>query len=467
VNQQKSVFYEIIETLFLITKQRGVLGLLATEFLSELKSILRGSQIQVEENERHPLGNSGRVTVYPQSEEEIANVLKYADNSGKKVTIVGGGTKRGFGGLTESADLLLSLANYKGIVEHTVGDMTITVKSGTPFQELQAYLAEHHQKISLDPAWPEYATIGGVIAANDSGPKRFGYGSARDIVIGMRVVYPDGTVIRTGGKVVKNVAGYDMNKLFIGSMGTLGVIAEVTLKLRPLPKYESLILLSFQEENIKEIRTFAVRLLDSMMEPTSLELLSPSLSEKLTGQKLYTLAISFEDVESSVHYQEDFVKRIQPSKTKMTILQQKEARVFWNQFYTIGPNGLEHTENKETQAVLKIGVINLDVLKVIKESQIIQDSNNLLIEAHGGLGHGLCQVYLKGASEDIVSAIQDLRDFVTQLGGYLVVKHLPLALRQKVDVWGEKPSYFFLLEGIKSKIDPNRILNHKRFVGGI
>ncbi|GMB09751.1 FAD-binding oxidoreductase [Thermolongibacillus altinsuensis] len=442
--------------------------MVATELLTELKSILPETQMEAGESEGHPLGNGGRLIVYPKSEEEIVNILKYANQSGKKISVIGGGTKRGFGGLTESADLLLSLANYKGIVEHTVGDMTITVKPGTPFQELQAYLAEHHQKISLDPAWPEYATIGGVIAANDSGPKRFGYGSARDIVIGMRVVYPNGTVIRTGGKVVKNVAGYDMNKLFIGSMGTLGVISEVSMKLRPLPKYESLILVSFEEGNLEEeIRSFVVRILDSMLEPTSLELLSPSLSERLTGQKRYTLAISFEDVESSVHYQEDFVKRIQPSKTKMTILQQKEAQSFWNQFYKIGPNGLQHTENKETQAALKIGVINLDVLKVIKESQLIQDSNNLLIEAHGGLGHGLCQVYLKGASEDILSAIQDLRDFVTQLGGYLVVKHLPLALRQKVDVWGEKPSYFFLLEGIKSKIDPNRILNHKRFVGGI
>jgi glycolate oxidase FAD binding subunit len=467
VNQRKSAFYKIIETLFLITKQRGVLGLIATELLSELKSILRDSQIQVEENENHPLGNSGRVTVYPQSEEEMANVLKYADSSGKKVTIVGGGTKRGFGGLTESADILLSLADYKGVVEHTVGDMTLTVKAGTPFQALQEYLAEYNQKIALDPAWPEYATIGGVIAANDSGPKRFRYGSARDSVIGMRIVYPNGTIIRSGGKVVKNVAGYDMNKLFIGSMGTLGVISEVTLKLRPLPKYESLILLSFLEGSMEEIRAFAVRLLDSMMEPTSLELLSPSLSERLTGKRVYTLAISFEDVESAVHYQEDFVKRIQPSETSMTVLPSKEARVFWNQFYTIGPNGREIGDDKEIEAALKIGVVNLDVLQVIKESHLLQDAANVAIEAHGGLGHGLCQVYVKGAGEDVVAVIERLRQFVTPLGGYVIVKHLPFVLRQKVDVWGKKPSYFFLLEGIKAKVDPNHTLNHRRFVGGI
>lgn len=441
--------------------------LIATELLTELMSILPEQQIQASGSENHPLGNDGRVTVYPKSEEEIATVLKYANDNGKTISIVGGGTKRGFGGLIESADILLSLADYTGIVEHTVGDMTLTVKSGTPFKELQEYLSKYHQKISLDPAWPEYATIGGIIAANESGPKRLGYGSARDAVIGMRVVYPNGTVIRTGGRVVKNVAGYDMNKLFIGSMGTLGVISEVTLKLRPLPKYESLILLSFLEENLEEIRSFVIKFLDSMMEPTSLELLSPSLSERVMGQNLYTLAISFEDVESSVHYQEDFVKNIQPAKTKMTIFQQTEAQSFWEQFYRIGPNGTKYVVSEEIEAALKIGVVNLDVLQVIKESQILQDSYNVAVAAHGGLGHGLCQVYLKGANEDIVSAINQLRDFVTRLGGYVIVKHLPLSLRQKVDVWGEKPSYFFLLEGIKSKIDPNRVLNHKRFVGGI
>lgn len=434
---------------------------------TDLTSIISEERIKEGENLNHPLGNGGQVSVFPTSEEEIVTILKYANDHEKKISVMGGGTKRGFGGLTEFADILLSLANYKGIVEHTVGDMTLTVKAGTTFKELQEYLANHKQKISLDPVWPEFSTIGGIIVANESGPKRLGYGSSRDVVIGLRNVYPDGTVIRSGGKVVKNVAGYDMNKLFIGAMGTLGVVSEVTLKLRPLAKYESLILLSFPEGNLDEIRTFSKSLLDSTMEPITLELLSPSLSEKLNGSFTYTLAISFEDVESSVHYQEDFVKSIQPFSTKINILPQKEVQLFWDQFYTICPNGARAHTGKETEAALKIGVVNLNVLNVIKESHLLKDSFNLVVEAHGGLGHGLCQVNLKGASDDVVLAIQHLRDRVTKLGGYVVVKHLPFSLRQKVDVWGEKPSYFFLLEAIKSKVDPNKILNPKRFVGGI
>jgi glycolate oxidase FAD binding subunit len=446
---------------FLITKQ-GVLAMIVAELLTELKAVLPESQIKEAGPDDLSLGNNGHVVVFPKSEEEIANVLRYANKHGKKISVIGGGTKRGYGGQIETADILLSLVDLKGIVEHAVGDMTVSIKSGTPFLELQSYLKEHNQKVPLDPPLSEHATIGGVIAANESGPKRLGYGSARDAVIGLRVVYPDGTVIRTGGKVVKNVAGYDMNKLFIGSMGTLGVISEVTLKLRPLPKYESLILLSFPEGNFDAIRSFVVAVLDSTMEPTSLEMLNPSLAKRLTGQGYYTLAMSFEDVESSVRYQEEFVKNIQPDKTNISIMHQQEAKEFWATFSTISRH-----ESELLEASLKIGVVNLDVINVIRESQLLQDINNVTIEAHGGLGHGLCQVNLKGTSEDIIVVINKLRDFATGRGGYLIVKHLPFTLRQKVSVWGEKPVHFFLIEGVKAKNDPNSVLNYKRFVGGI
>lgn len=441
--------------------------MVTADLVNELKMILSEERIEENHESDHPLGNSGKVKVCPETEEEISKLLNYANLNGKTISVVSGGTKRGFGGLSENTDLLLSLENYKGIVEHTVGDMTLTVKSGTSFKELQDYLAKHNQKIALDPAWPEDATIGGIIAANESGPKRLGYGSSRDAVIGLRVVYPDGQVIRAGGKVVKNVAGYDMNKLFIGSMGTLGVLSEVTLKLRPLPKYESLILLSFPEDQLHELKTFAVKLLDSMLEPVSLELLSPSLSEKLTGEKLYTLAIAFEDVESSVRYQEDMVKKMKPAGAKLEIYQREKAQEFWDAFYKIGPNGARDNEAAETAASLKVGVVNLDVLTIVKESELLRDARNLHVEAHGGLGHGLCQINVRGASGDVESAIKQLRELAAHYNGYAIVKHLPFSLRQKVNVWGDNPSYFFLLQGIKSKVDTNVIMNPKRFVGGI
>ncbi|MEH6942247.1 FAD-binding oxidoreductase [Bacillus sp. JJ722] len=437
------------------------------DMMDGLKELMAENQVVCQDQEHHYLGNSGMVTVYPQTEDEISNVLKYANDHGKKIVVASGETKRGYGGHIQYSDILLSLSKYKGVIEHTVGDMTITVKAGTPFQELQSYLATHNQMIALDARWMENATIGGIIAANDSGPKRLGYGSARDSVIGMRLVYPDGKIIRSGGKVVKNVAGYDMNKLFIGSMGTLAILSEITLKLRPIAKKENVILLTFEDSEFEEIRYFATSLLDSKLEPISLELLNRSISDRLTQQKKHTLAISFEDVASSVDYQVESIQKMKPKHCGMAILQDNEATSFWQGLSRSGPNGILKENQNDTFAALKIGVKNLDVLLAMKKIEALHEIQQISLEAHGGLGHGICSVYLKGSVEEVEEAILQLRAFIVELGGYVVATHLPFTLRQRIDVYGDKPAHFFLFEGIKAKVDPNNVLNYKRFVGGL
>jgi glycolate oxidase FAD binding subunit len=447
---------------------REVNVLVTVEYLSELKTLVNENQIQQTVNKVHPLGNSGQITIFPKTEAEISSLLNFANTKGLTISIMGGGSKRGFGGQLKIADILLSLTQYIGIVEHIPGDMTVTVKSGTPFKEIQNYLSKFNQKIPLDPFCLENATIGGVIAANDSGPKRLGYGSARDAVIGLRMVYPDGKVIRSGGKVVKNVAGYDMNKLYIGSMGTLGVISEVSFKLRPISKYESVAFIHFPEGNMEEIQSIAVKVLDSKIEPVSLEILNPSLAKKLTKIKQYTLLISFEDVKSSVQYQEDYIRGIAPQHTNLTFLKQKEeVDSFWRQFYQIHPEGNGESDYIEKAATVKIGVVNLDIIKILRESELIQDACNVLIQAHGCLGNGLCQLTIRGASKDVVTSSQLLREKAVSLGGYAIFKYLPYAFRQEINVWGERTASHFLFAGIKQKIDPNRILNRNRFVEGI
>ncbi|WZP05930.1 FAD-binding oxidoreductase [Cytobacillus pseudoceanisediminis] len=440
--------------------------LIAAESISALKTYFREDQI-IKNEVSSPFGNSGEMIILPETEDEIAAALKHADLNGLTINIMGSGTKRGFGGLNEKADFLLSLEKYTGIVEHTPGDMTVTVRSGTRFKDLQDYLAKHNQKISLDPFWPENATIGGIIAANESGPKRLGYGSARDAVIGLRTVYPDGKVIRSGGRVVKNVAGYDMNKLFIGSMGTLGVISEITLKLRPIPKCESLVLVSFPAGNLEDIKAFAVKVLDSMIEPVSLELLNPALSDGLSGINSYTIAMSFEDVESSVRYQEIFVGNMLPKDAKLSISSKEKADLFWDRFYKHIPNGADKELPIQTEASFKVGTVNLDAVRILKDTELLQDKFNVKVESHGGLGHGLSQVTIRGAEPDVADAALHVRQIAERAGGYAVAKHLPFELRKKVDVWGNKPSHFFLLQGIKTKVDPNKTVSPNRFIGGI
>lgn len=441
---------------------------MTTDLLAEIQTLMTEGSAEVVKHQSHPLGNGGKIAVFPKTEDEIAKVLSYANDNHKTVSVVGGGTKRGFGGTEETHDILLSLANYRGISEHSLGDMIITVKAGTPFEEIQEYLANFNQRIALDPLWPDKATIGGIIAANDSGPKQLGYGAARDSIIGIRVVYPNGSILHFGTHEVKSVVDCDLNRLFIGSMGTIGVISEVTLKLRHIPACEYLVLLTFREEYDAEIKSVASSILHSVLEPVALELLSPALTDRMIGHSCYTLAISFEDVRSSVQFQEEVVRSIKPSHAGMVILEMEEARSFWSAFYRIGPNGnLPQPSLTEIVASLKIGVVNLDVLRILKEVDRLRDTYGVHIEAHGSLGTGLCHVYLQGTSEEIDRMILMLRRKATELNGYAIVNHLSLSMRRKISIWGEMPSFFFLLGGIKSTVDPNRVLNPKRFAEGI
>src|ERR1700722_4444120 len=177
----------------------------------------------------------GGVVASPQTTEEVSVVTRYANENKLAIEIVGAGTKRGWGNPVESS-ILLETTRLVGVREHMWQDLTATVAVGTTWAMLQQTLAVHGQRIAFDPLWPNVATVGGAIASNDSGVLRSRYGSLRDLIIGMTIVLADGTIAKTGGKVGKNVAGYDLHTLMTGAFGTLGVITEVTFRLHPLAK---------------------------------------------------------------------------------------------------------------------------------------------------------------------------------------------------------------------------------------
>ena len=175
-------------------------------------------------------------TVRPNSGDELARVLADAARRGLKVAPRGGGTKSDWGCTPQRVDLVLSTLGVNRVLEHASGDMTCTIEAGCTIAAVQQALAQHGQRLALDPLWPGRATVGGALATNDNGPLRHAFGSARDLLLGVTVALPDGTLARSGGKVVKNVAGYDLPKLMIGAFGTLGVITQATFRLHPLPR---------------------------------------------------------------------------------------------------------------------------------------------------------------------------------------------------------------------------------------
>ncbi len=182
------------------------------------------------------VGVKGRaITVAPADTGEVAAVLRFAQDNHLSVVPYSGGTKQGWGYSVEPA-LLLEMHRLNMLREHTWQDMTCTVEPGCPWSSLQSGLAQHGQYVALDPLWPDRATVGGIVATNDSGALRLRYGGLRDLIIGMTIVLADGTVAHSGGKVVKNVAGYDLHKLMIGAFGTLGIITSVNFRLHSMPQ---------------------------------------------------------------------------------------------------------------------------------------------------------------------------------------------------------------------------------------
>lgn len=401
-----------------------------------------------------PFGNAGRLTVFPQNEQEVCNILAFAEANRLTVIPEGAGTKKGYGGTIAMADIVLSLQRIRGIVEHSAGDLMLSVKPGTTLADIQRTLARNRQFLPLDAANAEAATIGGIIAANVSGPKRLRYGSARDLVIGLRVVHANGRVMRSGAKVVKNVAGYDLNKLYIGSMGTLGVITELHLKCRPLPACESLIRLE-SEAGIEPLNEFSRRLLDSQLEPVALEILNPELNLKLGGTEAFCLVVGFEDSVRSVEQQEQWVYQHAASLRASQSLRDARAAAWWKRF--------NRTDRRLT--TLKVGSLLTDVPSVLQHAETVTEQFETSILSHGSVGIGISKLYLQEEDEaKLIAFLQEMRAFMASREGYVIVENAPLSLRKQVSVWGEKMLNDKLFAGIKQKFDPDHRLNPGRFI---
>lgn len=218
-------------------------------------------------------GFTPAAVVRPRTAEAVSAVLRLATERGLRVVPRGGGTMLDLGDSPAGVDLLLDLSALNRVLEHRPRDLTVTVEAGITFAELQRVLAAQGQIVALDPPLPEQATVGGAIAANATGPRRYRYGTARDLVIGATAVLADGSPIKSGGRVVKNVAGYDMNKLLTGSLGTLAVITSLTFRLFPEPPERGLVVAGF--DSLAAAHGFAMQVFGGPLSPLSLDLVGP------------------------------------------------------------------------------------------------------------------------------------------------------------------------------------------------
>lgn len=419
-------------------------------------------------------GKAPRIVVFPNTQEEISEIIKVANRDSLSVIPRGGGTKIALGNQPSKADIILNTNRLNRVIEHSASDLIATAQCGIKLIDLQTALKEKNQLIPIDPPHSERgATIGGIIATNDSGPRRLRYGSThgtmRELLLGIKIIRPDGEIAKAGAKVVKSVAGYDIPKLFVGSLGTLGIIVEATLRLYTIAEHSVTYLASFP--SIRTAHATALSILNSSLTPTCLELANSSLSESISSRldlnlkknASYLLAIRFESVEKAVKNQVVKLDEMCSAHKDdgVTVEGAAEER-FWHEIKEFA-----YKRDSKKTVVCKVSIPVKDVSTLLDKLEDLSRNSGVEILASARAGNGVAIISLNDDIPNLTTAAKSLRQLAGSLGGSMVIQQAPPPIKAEIDVWGEIGPTLEIMKRIKSRFDPNWVMNPGRFVGGI
>ena len=390
------------------------------------------------------------IEIAPGDIQQVSNILRFANANGLVVMPVGGGTKLGWGN-TINADIVLSMNRLDQLREHAWQDMTCTVQAGCSWRTMQDALKTHGQMVALDPLRPERATVGGIVSCNDSGPLRLKYGGLRDLIIGMTIVLADGTIAKSGGKVVKNVAGYDLHKLLTGSFGTLGVIAEVNFRLHPVEEHR------WTWTAVGTGAAGTGPAVTSFAEP-----LRAILDAKLTPSCVQLRAFrggSALDIRMATHSEcfADCEERVR--SVFGTFAVSRSGEEVWT--------ARQQLLDDDQALVLKASALPAEICTLAAELHrwTADDGTDVELVAQAT---GLMMIAIHSATDAaLVRLIDRLRARLSSSGGSVVALQIPGRMRGRVDAWGPDPGTLSLMRELKRRFDPKRILNPGRFVGNI
>lgn len=393
--------------------------------------------------------------VYPNTTAELKNVIQKAYKNNWRVLPCGSGSKLGWGGLANQVDLVVSTERLNRIIEHAVGDLTVTVEAGVKLADLQAILQKVGQFLPLEPAYPQNATFGGIVATADSGALRHRYGGIRDMLLGISFIRSDGESAKAGGRVVKNVAGYDLMKLFTGSYGTLGVISEVTFRVYPIPQASATVVLTGKQEAVASATN---TLLASALTPTAVDLLSTKLVSQLGFAQDIGLMVRFQSVTESVKEQSS---RLLSIGQKLGL----QGTVYLNNEPQLWQSLPEQIWNTPQNSVItcKIGVSPIAAVSTLTQLDHLTSSQGLGL-IHAGSGLGLLQL---DASTVTPQTIMNIRQDCESKNGFLTILEAPATIKKQLDVWGYNGNALEMMRQIKQQFDPKNLLSPNRFVGGI
>ncbi len=390
--------------------------------------------------------------VTPQTPTEVAEALADAAERGLGVAPVGGGTALALGNPPERLDVALSLERLTGILAYEPTDLTLSVAAGSRFADVQAVLAEHGQTLPIDVPEPERATIGGLIATALAGPRRYGLGTLRDLLIGISVAHPTGAVSKAGGMVVKNVSGFDLMRLYHGSLGTLAVIVSANFKVMPLPRFESTIQASYA--TLSGALAAADRVRGSRVRPAALEV------AQTDGRWL--LAARIEGREETVRLLARECSDLLAAEA--TTLDAGDSAAWW-----AGYIKEESLARHERGVTVRLGTVSKRLGEVLTRATELATEHELPLEAiHVSPGLGAALLKIGGeADEATVARFHQWRESLLGLTDYLTVMRAPVEFKRGIDVWGKPPATLDVMRALKQEFDPTRVLNPGRFAGGI
>ncbi len=407
-----------------------------------------------------PLGDD-RHAVYrrrPESVDELRQAVREAASGELAIYPQGGATALGYGGAPSRPGVAIDMRSLDRVVDYPHADMTITVQAGITAASLQAVLTAQGQRLLIDIPQPQQATLGGVFATNTSGPRRYGLGRPRDQIIGVSFVTAAGELVSGGGRVVKNVAGYDLPKLLTGSLGTLGIIAQMTLKVRPRPESSAIVWVPLDGLGSAAATLDALNTSDAR--PVALELLGPATAAAIGGPLNlpatgWVLAIGLEDNAASVRWQTSRLM-IELGRADVTVCDNDLAGSLWSRL----------TEFQAQEHGPVSCALSLPPSAVVEFVAPI-DPGRWTIQAHAG--SGIVWLHARNdcdwTAEAMAAAIGPLRSQAASKEGSLIVVRSSTDWKDRLKVWGDPRPDWALSARVKKALDPGGLLNPGRFAG--
>ena len=415
-------------------------------------------------------GLSPETLLRPGDIRELGSFLAYLSGQSLATVPWGGGTRMTLGNPVRRLDAVVDLSGMNNVVAHNPGDLTLTVEAGITLEKLQETLAPHGQFLALDAPVPHRATIGGTLASGASGLLRWQYGNARDLVIGMKVAMANGAVVKSGGEVVKNVSGYDMARLHLGGLGTLGIIGEVSFKLTPLPRQERTLVASFA--SMGNCIGAGVDIFQSHATPLSLTAFDASVNRRsraLDADASCFVAVRLGGRPRSLERQLRDCAELcrEAGAVEVDTIEGDAAARFWRKLADFGWD-----EETAPLAAARTSVLPTAIGSLLNSLATPGPDGSELpsVVAQPGYG-GLSLFWFEEEDgrlgETVVKAVSNARASVHAAGGRLVIERCPSSVKAALDVWDEVGESIGVMRRMKEQYDPGSILNPGRFAGGI